>query len=57
MRVEANLPMTLLPVQLLLQQMHNKKMFDLEKEGQIYGVQYSPLRHSVTNINLYKGHI
>ena len=34
--------------------MHNKKMFDLENEGQGHEVQHLPWCHSMVNINLDK---
>ena len=36
--------------------MDNRKMFDLENEGQSHGVQQLPCCHSMANINLYKSH-
>ena len=36
--------------------MHNRKMFDLENEGQSHGVQHSQWSHSMVNINLYRSH-
>ena len=39
-----------------LKHMHNKKMFDLENEGQGHGVQQWQRSLSMANINLYKSH-
>ena len=53
-RVEANLPVTSAAYAFFLQQMHNKKIFDFENEGQGREVQHSQWRHSMANINLCK---
>ena len=37
-------------------QMHKKKMFDLENEGQRHGVQHSSWCHSMAKINLCKSY-
>ena len=34
--------------------MHNKKMYDLENEGQVHGVEHTQWLHSMANINLSK---
>ena len=55
MPVEANLPETnLLSLNIFLLQMHNKKMLDLENEGQSDGAQHPQLCHSMANIKISK---
>ena len=41
----------------ILQDMHNKKKFEFENEGQRHEVQQSHWYHSMVNINIYKSNI
>ena len=52
MRVEENVSREHPPPSHFLYQMHKKKMFDLENEGQGHRIQHSQWRDSMANVNL-----
>ena len=54
--LRSNLSGTFAECVIFVKQLHNKKVFDLETEGQGHEVQHSQWSHSVTSINLCKSH-